>query len=93
MLKKVTGKECELNMCIMKCERFRVLPEGKYWWLVLLVVVMMLVVVVDCCVPSCQCTMVGTKKKQKGRRVECSKHPAPFTSLTHITFPPDTVQL
>ncbi|XP_076439680.1 adhesion G protein-coupled receptor A2-like [Babylonia areolata] len=77
----------------MKSRRIHVLPQGKYWWLLFLVLMMILVVVVDSCVPSCQCTMVGTKKKQKGRRVECSKHPAPFTSLAHINFPPDTVQL
>lgn len=81
------------NLLNMRNQRSCTLPQGKYWWSLAVVLMMVMAVVVEACVPSCQCTMVGTKKKQKGRRVECSKHPAPFTSLAHITFPPDTVHL
>ncbi|KAK7468009.1 hypothetical protein BaRGS_00036753, partial [Batillaria attramentaria] len=67
------------------------LPAGKHWWLSALLMLLSMALMVDACVPSCQCTMVTIKKKQKGRRVECNQHSTPFHSLP--TFPPDTVHL
>ncbi|XP_041370452.1 adhesion G protein-coupled receptor A3-like [Gigantopelta aegis] len=46
----------------------------------------------EACVPSCQCTMVG-KRDKKVRKVDCSKHPLPYTSLSQMHLPLDTVHL
>ncbi|GFO36530.1 hypothetical protein PoB_006303500 [Plakobranchus ocellatus] len=43
--------------------------------------------------PSCQCDMIGPAKRPRGRKVNCSKQPNPFKTLTGITFPPDSVTL
>ncbi|CAG5114801.1 unnamed protein product, partial [Candidula unifasciata] len=45
------------------------------------------------CVPGCQCTLAGTGKRQRGRKVDCAQHSAPLKSLATINFPPDTVHL
>ncbi|KAH9513290.1 hypothetical protein Btru_034551 [Bulinus truncatus] len=37
--------------------------------------------------------MVRSAKKQKGRKVDCTQHKAPFKTLTSLNFPPDTVHL
>ncbi|XP_055891327.1 uncharacterized protein LOC106070481 isoform X2 [Biomphalaria glabrata] len=47
----------------------------------------------NACVPGCQCTMVRAAKKQKGRKVDCTQHVAPFKTLSNLNFPPDTVHL
>ncbi|XP_067657299.1 adhesion G protein-coupled receptor A3-like [Haliotis asinina] len=47
----------------------------------------------EACVLSCHCTAMGSKNKSKVRKVDCAKHPPPFTSLAHIAFPLDTAYL
>lgn len=61
--------------------------------LVLFVIVCALVSLCYGCVPGCQCTMAGSAKKQRGRKVDCAQHSAPFKVLANIIVPPDTVHL
>ncbi|XP_012939482.1 adhesion G protein-coupled receptor A3, partial [Aplysia californica] len=58
-------------------------------------VLSVLLSVCNCCIqlPSCNCTMVGSSKRQRGRKIDCSQHPAPFKTLVGKSFPPDTVHL
>ncbi|RUS79657.1 hypothetical protein EGW08_012580, partial [Elysia chlorotica] len=49
----------------------------------------------DACVspPSCQCATLGSAKRPRGRKVDCSKQLNPFKTLRGITFPLDAVTL
>ena len=68
--------------------------QWKYLWSTLVVVIVIMAVVIEACYRGCQCTMVGgTKKKQRGKRMDCSKHAAPITAVEHITIQADTVVL